>query len=704
MYRKVSISFAGRELALEVGKVARQAHGSVLVSYGDNKVLVTAVASSEQREGVDFIPLTVNYQDKFYASGKIPGGFFKREGRPTEAETLNCRLIDRPLRPLFPKGWNFETQIMPTVLSADQEANTGVLALIGASAALELSDIPFLGPIAAVAVGRVDGQFIINPSRSQLEQSDIDLVVAGNSEGVIMVEGGARMALEEDILDAVFFAHEQIQPVLELQNKLREQMGVPKREFQPAEIDEDLKQKITSRAQPVMEEALNCQEKLERHRRINDLWSELKAEFEADEALAGRTDEARVILSEMERELVRQRLIEAGERIDHRRFDEVRPVTCEVGLLPRCHGSALFTRGETQAIVVTTLGTREDEKLIEHLDEEYFKTFYLHYNFPPFSVGETSFRLAPGRREIGHGALAERALARVLPSHDDFPYTIRVVSDILESNGSSSMATVCGASLSLMDAGVPIQAPVAGIAMGLIKEAEGKFHILSDIIGDEDHCGDMDLKVAGTAEGITSVQMDIKISGVTREIMRRALLQAHQGRLHILQVMNQTLAGPRPELSPYAPRVVTMQIPLEKIKDVIGPGGKVIKGIIERTGATIDIDDKGTIRIASINGEANDKVIRIIRELTQEAEVGAVYNGKVKKITDFGAFVEIFPGTDGLVHISQLENYRVRRVTDVLREGDEVVVKCIGVDQDGKISLSRKAVLDLQPNKKERSR
>ncbi len=701
MYKRVSINFAGRELALEVGKVARQAHGSVLVSYSDNKVLVTAVASSEKREGVDFIPLTVNYQDKFYASGKIPGGFFKREGRPTEAETLNCRLIDRPLRPLFPKGWNFETQIMPTVLSADQEANTGVLALIGASAALEISDIPFMGPIAAVAVGRVDGQFIINPSRSQLEQSDIDLVVAGNSEGVIMVEGGSRMALEEDILDAVFFALEEMKPILEIQDKLREQMGVSKREFQPAEMHEELRQRITSRAQPVMEEALNCPQKVERHGRIHELWTGIKAEIEADEALAGRTNEAKAILNEMERNLVRQRLIEAGERIDHRGFDEVRPVTCEVSLLPRCHGSALFTRGDTQAIVVTTLGTREDEKLIEHLDEEYFKTFYLHYNFPPFSVGETSFRLGPGRREIGHGALAEKALARVLPSHEDFPYTIRVVSDILESNGSSSMATVCGASLSLMDAGVPLQAPVAGIAMGLIKEAEGKFHILSDIIGDEDHCGDMDLKVAGTAEGITAVQMDIKISGVTKEIMRKALQKAHQGRLHILEVMNQTLSAPRPELSPYAPRVITMQIPIEKIKDVIGPGGKIIKGIIERTGATINVDDDGKIRIASINGEANDEVIRIIREITQEAEVGAVYNGRVKKIMDFGAFVEIFPGTDGLVHISQLENHRVGRVSDVLREGDEVVVKCIGVDPDGKVSLSRKAVLDRQPKGKQ---
>ncbi len=697
MYAKVTTNFGGRELVLEAGKFARQASGSVLVSYGDNKVLVTAVATSEQRKGIDFVPLTVNYQEKFYASGKIPGGFFKREGRPTDAETLNCRLIDRPLRPLFHKGWDFETQIIPTVLSADQEAHTGALALIGASAALELSDIPFKGPVAAASVGRINGEFIINPSRAQFEQSDIDLVVAANKEGIVMVEGGARMVPEEDLIEAVFFAHEQLKPVLEMQERFREQVGVPKREFQPPEVDEDLRQRITSRALPGLEDALNREVKVARQNGIRDVWLEIKAEMEADEALAERVAEAKIIFDGLERELVRQRIVENGRRIDKRGYDEVRPVTCEVAVLPRCHGSAVFTRGETQAIVVSTLGTREDEKLIEHLDEEYFKTFYLHYNFPPFSVGETSPRLGPGRREIGHGALAERALARVLPSHDDFPYTIRVVSDILESNGSSSMATVCGGSLSLMDAGVPLQAQVAGIAMGLIKEAEGKFHILSDIIGDEDHCGDMDLKVAGTEKGVTALQMDIKISGVTKDIMKKALAQARQGRLHILGEMNKVIDTPRPDLSPYAPRVVTMKISVDKIKDVIGPGGKVIKSIVERTGAKIDVEDDGTIRIASINGAANDEVIKIIRELTQEAEVGAIYTGKVRKVTDFGAFVEIFPGTDGLVHISQLENHRVRRVTDVLREGDEVTVKCIGVDQDGKVSLSRKALLDKKP-------
>lgn len=698
MYKKVSITFGERNFNLETGKLANQASGAVVVTYGDNVILVTAVSTEDQREGIDFVPVTVNYQEKFYASGKIPGGFFKREGRPTDTETLNSRLIDRPLRPLFPKSWPYETQIIATVLSADQETNPGPLALIGASAALEISDIPFEGPVAALHVGRQDGRFILFPTRAQMEGSDLDLVVAGNRGGIVMVEGGARMAAEEDILDALFFAHEQMQVLLDLQERLREEIGKPKREFEPPVIAADLREKVAAQFQPALVAALNLPGKIERHTRIHEAKQQVLANLLAAEAaMAEREKEIQALFKELEREEVRQRVIRAQKRLDGRGLADIRPIQCEVGILPRTHGSALFCRGETKALCVTTLGTREDEKLVERLEEEYYKSFYLHYNFQPYCVGEVGNRLGPGRREIGHGMLAERALARVLPAHDDFPYTIRVVSDIMESNGSSSMATVCGGSLSLMDAGVPIQAPVAGIAMGLIKETDGRFHILSDIMGDEDHCGDMDFKVAGTASGVTAIQMDIKVSGLTREILAKALTQAREGRRFILEEMNKALDKPRAELSRYAPRIVTLKIPVDKIKDVIGPGGKVIRSIIERTGATIDVEDDGTIHVASVNGEKNEEALRLIRELTQEAEVGAIYRGKVRRITDFGAFVEIFPGTDGLLHISELENRRVNKVTDVLHEGDEVVVKCLRVGEDGKISLSRKAVLELQP-------
>jgi len=694
MYAKAQVEFAGKEFSLETGAVARQADGSVIVKYGDNIILVTVVADLEKEmEELDFLPLTVNYQEKFYASGKIPGGFFKREGRPTESETLNSRLIDRPIRPLFPEGWAYDTQIMATVLSSDTEIHLGMLALNGASCALEVSLIPFQGPVAAVQVAKIDGELVINPKKSDLERSELDLIVAGGWEGILMVEGGARMAPEEEILQAIFFAHEQMKPLLELQENLRKQAGKPKQDFEAEKLELQIEKELFDRYQKEMLQALTIPIKSDRRQAVWTLKNQILAEFLGKKPeLEEKQSLIKQALEKLERETMRQHLFSTGTRIDGRSPKDIRQIKCEVGVLPRPHGSALFTRGETQALVVTTLGTREDERKIEHVDEEFYKSFYLHYNFPPFSVGETSNRLAPGRREIGHGALAERALVRVVPSHQDFPYTIRLVSDILESNGSSSMATVCGGSLSLMDAGVPIKEHVAGIAMGLVKEGE-QYFILSDIMGDEDHLGDMDFKVAGTWEGVTAVQMDIKIPGITKEIMAEALLQAKEGRRKILEIMKATIAEPRPELSPYAPRIVTIQVPVEKIRDIIGPGGKTIRSIIEQTGATIDIDDDGTIRIASVNGEANEKVIQMIQELTQEVEVGGVYKGIVRRVMDYGAIVEIFPGTSGLVHISQLDHKRIQNVRDIVREGDEIEVKCIGIDENGRISLSRKALL-----------
>jgi len=694
MYAKAQVEFAGKEFSLETGAVARQADGSVIVKYGDNIILVTVVADLEKEmEELDFLPLTVNYQEKFYASGKIPGGFFKREGRPTESETLNSRLIDRPIRPLFPEGWAYDTQIMATVLSSDTEIHLGMLALNGASCALEVSLIPFQGPVAAVQVAKIDGELVINPKKTDLERSELDLIVAGGWEGILMVEGGARMAPEEEILQAIFFAHEQMKPLLELQENLRKQAGKPKQDFEAEKLEPQIEKELFDRYQKEMLQTLTIPIKSDRRQAVWTLKNQILAEFlEKKPELEEKQSLIKQALEKLERETMRQHLFSTGTRIDGRSPKDIRQIKCEVGVLPRPHGSALFTRGETQALVVTTLGTREDERKIEHVDEEFYKSFYLHYNFPPFSVGETSNRLAPGRREIGHGALAERALVRVVPSHQDFPYTIRLVSDILESNGSSSMATVCGGSLSLMDAGVPIKEHVAGIAMGLVKEGE-QYFILSDIMGDEDHLGDMDFKVAGTWEGVTAVQMDIKIPGITKEIMAEALLQAKEGRRKILEIMKATIAEPRPELSPYAPRIVTIQVPVEKIRDIIGPGGKTIRSIIEQTGATIDIDDDGTIRIASVNGEANEKVIQMIQELTQEVEVGGVYKGIVRRVMDYGAIVEIFPGTSGLVHISQLDHKRIQNVRDIVREGDEIEVKCIGIDENGRISLSRKALL-----------
>lgn len=688
--QKVAVDFGGRTITIATGKMAKQASGAVMVSCGDTMVLVTAVALKSAKEGQDFFPLTVNYQEKAYAGGKIPGGFFKREGRPTENETLTCRFIDRPIRPLFPENFLNDTQIMATVVSADQDNDPGILAMIGASAALEVSDIPFFGPIAGVKVGRVDGKFVCNPTAEQLEASDLEVVVAASRDAVIMVEGGAAEISEADLLEAIFFGHSSVQPIIDAQIELRKLAGVPKRVIDTPVVDEALKAKVTELARAQMDEAVKIRSKQERHNRIDAIVDETLAALEAD--FPGRAAEIKGFLEGFEYELVREHILKDGERIDGRDTRTIRPITSEVGILPRVHGSALFTRGETQALVAATLGTSSDEQRIDSLYGESRKRFMLHYNFPPFSVGETSFRLAPGRREIGHGYLAERALERVLPKHDDFPYTIRIVSDILESNGSSSMASVCGGALSMMDAGVPITAPVAGIAMGLIKEGDD-VAILSDILGDEDHLGDMDFKVAGTANGVTAIQMDIKITGVTREIMGKALDQAKEGRLHILGKMADALTAPRSDMSPYAPRITTIWVKTDKIRDVIGSGGKNIRGITESTGVSIDIEDTGKINIASTNKEACDKAIKMIRDLTAEAEEGKLYMGTVRKVMDFGAFVEIFPGTDGLVHISELDTERVKNVTDILKEGDKVLVKCIGIDKQGKIKLSRKEAL-----------
>jgi len=690
MEHKIEIDFRDRKIVIATGKMAKQANGAVTVSCGDTVVLVTAVAAKNIKEGQDFFPLTVNYQEKSYAGGKIPGGFFKREGRPSENEVLTCRLIDRPLRPLFPESYLNETQVMATVVSADQDNDPGILAMIGASAALSLSDIPFLGPIAGVKVGRVNGQYVCNPTAEELESSDIDIIVAGSKDAVIMVEGGAAIVSEEDMLNAIFFGHEAMQPILKAQEELRSRAGVPKREVAENTVDQVLEARVRELALAKIKKSVSIKTKADRHNSLaaigDDVLSVLLPEFE------GRDKEIKGFLGDLEYELVREHIITDGMRIDGRDTKTVRQVTSEVGLLPRAHGSCLFTRGETQSLVTATLGTSIDEQRIDSLYGESKRRFLLHYNFPPYSVGEVSNRLATSRREIGHGKLAERALQRVLPGFDDFPYTIRIVSEILESNGSSSMASVCGGSLSMMDAGVPLAAPVAGIAMGLIKEGEN-VAILTDILGDEDHLGDMDFKVAGTAEGVTALQMDIKITGVTKDIMQKALAQAKEGRLHILGKMAETLASGRGDLSPYAPRITTIYVKTDKIRDVIGSGGKNIRGITDATGVSIDIEDTGKINIASHDMAACEKAIKMIRDLTAEAEEGKLYMGTVRKVMDFGAFVEIFPGTDGLVHISELDTERVKNVTDVLKEGDKVLVKCIGIDKQGKIKLSRKEAL-----------
>ncbi|MBI5874852.1 MAG: polyribonucleotide nucleotidyltransferase [Deltaproteobacteria bacterium] len=696
MAKRYEVDFGGRPLSIEIGKMAKQANGSAVVRYGDTVVLVTACAAKEAAAGKDFLPLTVNYMEMTYAAGKIPGGFFKREGRPSEKEVLCSRLIDRPLRPLFPEGYFNETQIIATVLSLDPENDPEIAAMIGASTALMISDVPFINPIAGVRVGRIDGKLVCNPTyKNQKENSDIDLIVAGSKEAIIMVEGGAKMVSEDDILDAMMFAHDSMQPVIALQKKIATEIGKPKMTVPALPIDHDLVKKVTDFADGKIKSALAIPVKQERYQRLSDISKELTEALKTQ--YQDREDEITKIFEDLKYRILRESVLSTHTRIDGRGLADIRPITCEIGLLPRTHGSALFTRGETQAMVVTTLGTSEDEQKIDALSGWEYKTFMLHYNFPPFSVGEVKMLRGPGRREVGHGALAERAVTKVLPESDKFPYTIRVVSDILESNGSSSMASICGASLSLMDAGVPTKDAVAGIAMGLIKEGD-RVAVISDILGDEDHLGDMDFKVAGTERGITAFQMDTKISGVSREILKHAIYQAKDGRLHILGKMKEAISAPKTELSVHAPRIITIYVRQEKIKDVIGPGGKNIKGIIEKTGVKIDIDDSGKVNIASSDDEAAQKAIAMVKELTQEAEVGKIYLGKVRKIMDFGAFVEIFPGTDGLVHISQLAEERVKDVKDILKEGDEVLVKVLEVDKQGKIRLSRKDALGKAAN------
>jgi polyribonucleotide nucleotidyltransferase len=691
MSKVFKVGVGGRDLTFETGRLAQQASGSVLVRHGESAVLVAAVMSEDTREGIDFLPLTVDYIEKAYAAGRVPGGFFRREiGRPSEKETLTSRLIDRPLRPLFPKGTINEIQIIATVLSGDLELDPDIAALNGAAAALEISDIPFQGPVAAVRVGKVHGQLVVNPTNSQLKESTLSLIVAGAPQGLVMVEGGARSALEEEVLEALFFAQEQLKPILAKLTAMREEIGLPKRPAPEPPHHGDLMQKIEDFAYDRILTAVRIPEKKERRKGVDQVYQELLAAL-GDEA-NGQEKMVAGLFKETQKKTVRRMVLAEEQRIDGRPFNQVRTISGEVGMLARTHGSAIFTRGETQALAVVTLGTPSDEQKIETLFGETFKSFMLHYNFPPYCVGETRPLRGPSRREIGHGALAERAISQVLPSAEEFPYTIRIVSEILASNGSSSMATVCGASLALMDAGVPIKSAVAGVAMGLIKEGD-RVAVLSDILGDEDALGDMDFKVAGTKDGITALQMDIKMTGLTREIMAQALTQARESRLHILSKMDEVIAQPSPELKEHAPKIIVIQINPDKIRDVIGPGGKMIKQITAQTGVKIDIDDDGRIHISSPTQSAADEAIKIIRDLTAEAEVGAIYSGVVKKIMDFGAFVEIIPGTDGLIHISELEHHRVQSVTDVLREGDEVMVKVLEVDRQGKIRLSRKALL-----------
>ncbi len=687
--RNMSVEVGGRTLSIETGKLAKQANGAATVQYGETIVLVTAVCSEEERKNVDFLPLTVNYLEMTFAAGRIPGGFIKREGRPSDRETLISRLIDRPVRPCFPKGFRRETQIIATVLSADQENDPAILGMIGASAALMVSDIPFNGPIGGVRVGRINGEYKINPTNSELEVSNIDLLVSGNRDGVIMVEGGAKMASEDDILAAIFFGYDHLHGVIEIQERLREELNIAKIECVPSK-DEALSEQVQSFALPQIREAYAISEKSERRRRLEDILNASMEKFAGEDEESGTA--VREILAEAERLFTREMILNEGRRIDGRGLSEIRPISCEVGIFPRTHGSALFTRGETQVLAVTTFGTSSDEQKVDSLSGESYKSFMLHYNFPPFCVGEVSPLRAPSRREIGHGALAERAILPVLPPSDTFPYTIRVVSEVLESNGSSSMATVCGGMLSLMDAGVPTTDTVAGIAMGLVKEGE-KVAILSDILGDEDHIGDMDFKVAGTQTGITALQMDIKGPGVTRELLKELLYEAREGRLHILDKMKETISEPRKDLSRHAPRIVTLEVKPDKIRDIIGPGGKNIRSIIEQTGVKIEIEDPGLVKIASSNYEAIEEAMRIVKRLIQEVEEGGLYLGHVKRILDFGAIVELFPGTDGLIHISQLAEERVRSVSDILKEGDEVLVKVIGIEPNGRIRLSRKAAL-----------
>ena len=687
---KKSFQFGSRQVTIETGEVARQADGAVLVNMDDTVVLVTAVGVKKADASRGFFPLTVNYQEKTYAAGKIPGGFFKREGRPSEKETLICRLIDRPIRPLFPKGFKNEVQIIATVVSLNPEVDADIPALIGASAALAISGIPFAGPVGAVKVGYTDGDYILNPSKTELETSDLELVVAGTSKAVLMVESEANVLSEEIMLGAVMFGHQHMQSAIVAISELAAEVAKPTWDWVAEERDETLATKVSDACLAELTSAYQTSEKLARQEAVAAVRTQTVEALATEDGPAAADVSAE--FSRLEKSLVRGKILQGEPRIDGRDTKTVRPIFIRTNVLPRVHGSSLFTRGETQAIVATTLGTVRDAQIIDAIDGERKETFMLHYNFPPYSVGEAGRTGSPGRREIGHGKLAKRGVQAIMPTGDEFPYVIRVVSEITESNGSSSMASVCGTSLALMDAGVPIKAPVAGIAMGLIKE-DDKFAVLSDILGDEDHLGDMDFKVAGTKDGITALQMDIKIDGITEEIMQVALEQAQQGRLHILEKMDEVITGPS-EMSQYAPRLIAIKIHPDKIRDVIGKGGAVIRAITEETGASIDIDDEGNIKIASVDRSAGEEAQKRIEQITADVEVGTIYEGKVAKIMDFGAFVTILPGRDGLVHISQISNERVENVTDVLSEGEMVTVKVLEVDKQGRIRLSMKAVAE----------
>jgi polyribonucleotide nucleotidyltransferase len=687
-----ALDWGGRKLVLETGKMARQADGAVVATYGESKVLATVVAAKEPRPGIDFMPLTVDYQEKFYASGRIPGGYFKREGRPTERETLISRLIDRPVRPLFAEGWHNETQVIVTTLSHDLENDPDILAMVAASAALTLSGAPFMGPIGAARVGFINSEYVLNPQLDEMLESQLDLVVAGTQDAVLMVESEAKELNEDIMLGAVMFGHRHFQPVIDAIIRLAEKGAKEPRELTSVE-NKELETGILGLVEQDLRAAYSISRKQDRHAAVDTAKAKVIAHYFPEGAENPAYDKQRVagVFKDLEAKIVRWSILDTGKRIDGRDVNTVRPIAAEVGVLPRAHGSALFTRGETQALVITTLGTGEDEQYVDALPGTYKETFMLHYNFPPFSVGEVGRMGSPRRREIGHGKLAWRAIHPVLPPHHEFPYTLRVVSEVTESNGSSSMATVCGSSLALMDAGVPLKRPTAGIAMGLIKEGE-RFAVLSDILGDEDHLGDMDFKVAGTERGVTSLQMDIKISGITEEIMRVALAQAKDGRLHILGEMAKAITSARAELGEHAPRIEVFSIPTDKIREVIGSGGKVIREIVEKTGAKIDIQDDGTVKVASAKGESIRAAINWIKSIASDPEVGQIYEGTVVKTMDFGAFVNFFGSRDGLVHISQLAPQRVQKVTDVVKEGDKVKVKLLGFDDRGKVRLSMKVV------------
>ena len=692
----VTATVGNKEISIETGELAKQANGSVIVTSGDTVVLVTATAAKNASEFLDFLPLTVNYQEQAYSAGKIPGGFFKREGKPSDREVLASRVIDRTLRPLFNNGYSHETQVIATVLSYGENFDPVALSVLGASAALYISDIPYEMPVGALKVGRIDGEF--KPDfTGETEKADIDITVSASKESIVMVEGGAEFVSEGEILEALNFAYDNIQPLIRIQEELREKVGKEKQKVDIVELDEEIKNKIVEEYTAKLDEAFAIKDKLRRNSKLDTIREEILEKYAGDDE--GLNFLIKGYFEELIKSILRKK-VKTGVRIDGRKLDEIRPITIKTGVLPRTHGSAVFTRGETQALVVTTLGTSDDEQLIDSLVGEHYKKFMLHYNFPPFSVGEVRFLRGPGRREIGHGNLAERAIRQIIPLSESFPYTIRIVSDILESNGSSSMATVCGASLSLMDAGVPVKNDVAGIAMGLIKE-DDDFIILTDILGDEDHLGDMDFKVAGSETGISAIQMDIKIKGIGSDVLEKALNQAKEGRLFILSKMREVISKPKDELSRFAPRYYTLKIDPNKIREVIGPGGKVIRNIVKETGADIDIKEDGQVNIFSTSKENLDKALDMVKEIVREVEIGETYNSKVKKITNFGAFVELIPGVEGLVHISQLALERVNKVEDVVKEGDFIKVKVVGKDEKGRLKLSRKEVLKEENEKKD---